>query len=271
MFTSDVSVTKAGWVASFVSKGALTCTVSASPEEICAGESSLLQAIVSGGTGTYQCTWSPAASLNDPNAMNPVATPDVTTTYTVSIDDGDNIITDQVTVTVFELPMVDLGDDITVCANHTAVIDGTTAGAVSYLWTPGGYTTPVIEVDTTGIGIGTIIYTLKVTNINGCVGEDDITVIFDPCVNLDELGNAFRLAVYPNPASTVLNINITGAATSVSYKLLNYQGSAVYSHEIGKLSGFAAQQLDISGYSAGIYYLRVQTEDRKSTRLNSSH
>ncbi|MCK9269135.1 MAG: C25 family cysteine peptidase [Bacteroidales bacterium] len=266
VFTSDYSVTKAGWVANFESKGVLTCTVSATPEEICAGESSMLQAIVSGGTGTYECTWSPAASLNDPSAMNPIATPDVTTTYTVTIDDGENIVTDQVTVTVFELPAVDLGDDITVCANHTAVIDGTTAGAVSYLWTPGGYTTPVIEVDTTGVGIGTITFNLKVTNANDCVGEDDITVIFDPCVNLDELGNTFRLVVYPNPASTVLNINITGAATTVRFKLLNYQGSAVYNDVIGKLSGFATQQLDISGYAAGIYYLRVETDQNVTIR-----
>jgi hypothetical protein len=265
-FTSDISVTKSGWTASFASMGVLTCTVSASPEQICAGESSLLQASASGGTGTYQCTWSPAASLSNPNIMNPIATPDVTTTYTVTIDDGDNIVTDEVTVTVFELPEVDLGDDITVCANHTAVIDGTTVGAVSYLWTPGGYTTPVIEVDTAGIGIGTVVFTLQVTNANDCVGEDDITVIFDPCVNLDELANTFRLAVYPNPTSTVLNINITGAATSVRYTLLNYQGGAVYSNEIGKLSGFAAKQMDISTYAPGIYYLRVETDQNVTIR-----
>jgi hypothetical protein len=265
-FTSDVSVTKTGWVASFVSKGVLTCTVLATPAEICAGESSLLQAMVSGGTGTYSCTWSPSGSLNDPTAMNPVATPEVTTTYTVTINDGASIVTDQVTVTVFELPAVDLGDDITVCANHTAVIDGTTAGAVSYLWTPGGYTTPVIEVDTTGFGVGSFTFTLKVTNANDCIGEDDIIVIFDPCVNIDDLGNTFRLDVYPNPASTVLNINITGAATSVRYTLLNYQGSAVYSNEIGKLSGFAAKQLNITNYAAGIYYLRVETDQNVTIR-----
>jgi hypothetical protein len=265
-FTSDFSVTKTGWVASFVSKGVLTCTVLATPAEICAGESSLLQAMVSGGTGTYSCIWSPAASLNDPTAMNPVATPDVTTTYTVTINDGANIVTDQVTVTVFALPAVDLGDDITVCANHTAVIDGTTVGAVSYLWTPGGYTTPIIEVDTTGFGVGSFTFTLTVTNANDCIGEDDIIVVFDPCVNIDDLGNTFRLDVYPNPASTILNINITGAATSVRYTLLNYQGSAVYSNEIGKLSGFAAKQLNITNFAAGIYYLRVETDQNVTIR-----
>ncbi len=74
------------------------------------------------------------------------------------------------------------------------------------------------------------------------------------------------LSIYPNPASTVLNINITGAATSARYTLLNYQGSTVYSHEIGKLSGFAAQQLNISEYAAGIYYLRLETDQNVTIR-----
>ncbi|MDD4176302.1 MAG: C25 family cysteine peptidase [Bacteroidales bacterium] len=74
------------------------------------------------------------------------------------------------------------------------------------------------------------------------------------------------LSIYPNPASTVLNISITGAASSARYTLLNYQGSTVYTHEIGELSGFAVQQLDISEYAAGIYYLRLETDQNVTIR-----
>jgi len=75
-----------------------------------------------------------------------------------------------------------------------------------------------------------------------------------------------ELNIYPNPASTVLNINITGAASSARYTLLNYQGGTVYSYEIGNLSGFAAQQLDISEFAAGIYYLRLETDQNVTIR-----
>ena len=75
-----------------------------------------------------------------------------------------------------------------------------------------------------------------------------------------------ELSIYPNPASTVLNISITGAASSARYTLLNYQGGTVYSNEIGELSGSATQQLDISEYAAGIYYLRLETDQNVTIR-----
>jgi hypothetical protein len=68
------------------------------------------------------------------------------------------------------------------------------------------------------------------------------------------------LSIYPNPASTVLNINITNSSTSLRYTLLNYQGSTVHSDVIDNPSGFATQQLDVSTYAAGIYYLRIETD-----------
>jgi hypothetical protein len=57
-----------------------TITASASPTSIALGTSSTLSSTSS--TGTY--TWTPAATLSNPAISNPVATPNVTTTYTVS-------------------------------------------------------------------------------------------------------------------------------------------------------------------------------------------
>lgn len=50
------------------------------------------------GPGTI--TWSPAAGLNNPSAAQPLASPSVTTTYTLSINNNGCIGTDTVTVTV---------------------------------------------------------------------------------------------------------------------------------------------------------------------------
>ncbi|ALJ01036.1 gliding motility-associated C-terminal domain-containing protein [Rufibacter tibetensis] len=55
----------------------------------------------SGAAGaTY--TWSPATGLSNPNVANPVATPTVTTTYTLTVSNGDQdcVATDEVTITV---------------------------------------------------------------------------------------------------------------------------------------------------------------------------
>jgi len=260
-FTSDGSVTKLGWAATFASMGELSCTTTSTPEQICQGSSAMLLVTVSGGTGNYTCEWSPAETLSDPNIMNPIATPDITTTYTVTIDDGDNTVSEDYTLVVLPTPQVDLGDDISVCAYQTVVLDATTPGAVSYYWTPGGYTTATIEVDSTGVGLGSVTYTVLVSNTDECDGEDEIMITFDDCTGVSEVSEGFNLFVFPNPASTVLNINISGTSASVEYLLLNYQGREVYSKKIGQLNGLVSHQLELGDYAAGIYYLRLKTND----------
>ncbi len=265
-FTSDGSVTKLGWAATFASMGELSCTTMSLPEQVCQGSSAMLVVTASGGSGNYSCEWSPAETLSDPTIMNPIATPEVTTTYTVTIDDGDNIVSEDYTLVVLPTPQVDLGDDISVCANQTVVLDATTSDAVSYYWTPGGFTTPTIEVDSTGVGFGQVSYSVLVTNADDCDGEDEITITFDDCTGVGNVADGFNLSVYPNPASTVLNINISGLSASVDYQLLNYQGREVYSRNIGQLSGFVSHQLELAEYAVGIYYLRLKTNDEVMIR-----
>jgi len=261
-FTSDNSVTKMGWTASFESiGGTLSCNITSNPEQMCEGESAMLIATVSGGTGNYDCVWSPAESLSDPTIMNPIATPAETTTYTLSVNDGVTVMEDEYTLVVMPAPEVDLGEDVTICANHTLVLDATTAGATSYLWTPGGYTTPSIEVDSTGTSIGYITYSVVVTNANDCEGESDIEIYFDPCVSIGDIDKEIKLSVYPNPASTILNINLSGMSESVEFTLLNYQGSEVYRERVGQLNGYSTRQLEIGEYARGIYYLKLKTND----------
>jgi hypothetical protein len=260
-FQSDGSVTKLGWAASFEAMGDLSCTITSNPGEMCHGMSAMLIATVSGGTGNYDCEWSPAESLSDPTIMNPIATPDVTTTYTLTIDDGVTVMTDTYTLEVMASPEPDLGEDMTVCVNHTVTLDATCPDATSYLWSPGGYTTPTIEVDSTGVGAGEITYTVMVTNNNECYTEDEITIMFDPCTGISEFNDELTLTVFPNPASTVLNINLSGVSESVEYRLLNYQGSEVYREEIGHLNGFTSQQIEIGDYASGIYYLRLKSDE----------
>src|SRR5690606_23277766 len=53
------------------------------------------------GSGGDTYVWEPAESLNNPNIANPIARPDETTTYTVTVSTQEGCTaTDQVTVTV---------------------------------------------------------------------------------------------------------------------------------------------------------------------------
>ena len=93
-----------------VTGGPLSVSVSANPAEICAGESSTLDAVVSGGSGQYEYSWSEGSSSASINVS-----PDETTTYTVIVDDGFAQEEADVTITVNALPVADAGDDQYLC------------------------------------------------------------------------------------------------------------------------------------------------------------
>lgn len=260
-FTSDGSVTKSGWhaeVSCFIDQ-ALSANITSTPEELCEGGSAVLNPHVVGGTGNYTCTWSPAESLSDPNAMLPVATPAETTTYVCTIDDGETTLEAEYTLVVNPLPFLELGNDTIVCEPYVITLDATIENGTTYLWMPGGQTTATIEVDSTGIGFGSQTYSVLATDINGCTVEDEITVTFDPCTGVNEFSDKLRVSVYPNPATNVLNVALRGKTAQFEYVLLNYQGQAVYSKSIGQFAGSEIEKINLSAFAKGIYYLRINS------------
>ncbi|MFN0275051.1 MAG: choice-of-anchor L domain-containing protein [Chitinophagales bacterium] len=63
-------------------------------------------AILNGSGGTTY-SWTPTSTLNDPNVQNPIASPTVTTTYTVTVTDENGCISsDEVTVFVSNTPII---------------------------------------------------------------------------------------------------------------------------------------------------------------------
>ncbi len=83
----------------------LTVLPTALPQTLCVGQTTHLNANASGGSGTYNFTWSSVPiGFGSPSAT-PDATPVVTTVYTVSVNDGYTSATGSVTVTVNLLPL----------------------------------------------------------------------------------------------------------------------------------------------------------------------
>jgi hypothetical protein len=79
----------------------LSVKATATPDTIPAGESALLQVSVFGGVPLYEYAWSPSDGLSDTNVPSPIASPTVTTTYTVQVTDSvGQQATASVTVTV---------------------------------------------------------------------------------------------------------------------------------------------------------------------------
>jgi gliding motility-associated-like protein len=102
---------------------------------ICYGQD--VNILVSGSAGSSY-SWSPATSLNDPNIQNPIATPTITTTYTVSASStGGGCTADAtLTITVVNPSVIILTPDTTVCAGIPVNIRVDGSPSLTYSWAP---------------------------------------------------------------------------------------------------------------------------------------
>jgi hypothetical protein len=180
--------------------------------------------------GTHQATyWLDDVRMGD-EVVPYVPSSDATIHATLYGELGDGVIT-----------MVDP------TASVTAFLLGLTVDAkasVKMLDGPGG--SEVGSPDRTKVATGMVVL---VTAEDGTTKEYAITT--DP-TGIDRF-NADAIAVYPNPANGVLNISNAAAFERVRITGITGQTIDVFEVTMNSL------QLDISGYDAGIYFLRLES------------
>ena len=137
---------------------------------ICVGESVQLQ--LAEGTNIL---WQPAEGLSCDDCLDPVASPDSTTTYTVTaLIANQCTVTDEVTVNVILEEDIDAGEDFEICEGIVTNLNGSYPFGTS-VWTFNGdiiaTDTPTPEITPTQSGH----YILEVTN-GSCVLTDTVTV-----------------------------------------------------------------------------------------------
>ena len=138
---------------------------------------------------------------------------------------GCNRLLDSIKISVSPPPIVNLGNDTTICIGSSLTLNAANTGS-SYLWNT-GVTTQQINVSTSGS------YWVKVTNSTGCIGADTIHVTISPLYL--NLGNDTILCT---GSSLILNAGNIG-----STYLWN--------------TGAVTQQINVS--TSGIYWVNVIT------------
>ncbi len=129
--------------------------------------------LIAGGGNSYQ--WIPPAGLNQDNIPNPVASPQVNTTYTVIVSNGTGC-SDTGTVSVSLIEPADPGaiGDTVLCRGSTAVLAA--FNGISYEWAP------AISLDCSQCSAPlanpeqNTMYTVTITDINGCRNADSVLV-----------------------------------------------------------------------------------------------
>lgn len=149
-------------------------TLSVNSATICAGQNATLAA--SANTGY---TWSPGGTLNSTNAGTVIATPLVTTIYTLSSSNAAGCIataTSQVWVNA--TPTVAISN-VTICVGKSATLAPSPAMS-SYTWGPGASLNGTTTQSVIASPLITTHYTVGFTNSLSCTGSKTIEVAVSP-------------------------------------------------------------------------------------------
>lgn len=173
---------------------------------------------------------------------------------------GESEFSEPNTVTIYNNPEVNLGEDTEVCIGNYIVLDAGNEGA-TYLWST-GETTQVIDVDTTGMDENNNrVISVLVTDINGCSSEDEIMISFFDCTGIHDYNGLTDLEIFPNPNNGTFTIQLSAAEPQESnIELINMQGKVVYKDRIMLMKGLNSEKIQMDQLSNEVYYLRVVSE-----------
>ncbi|MEO8821483.1 MAG: gliding motility-associated C-terminal domain-containing protein, partial [Ginsengibacter sp.] len=192
-------------------------------EQICSKTNQQLSA--SGGD-TY--TWSPGNSLNNPNSNNPIASPNQTTTYSVTIKE--NTCNDSATLftklTVLPSPNVKAtkSNDISCTLPSTQL---TALGAIDYSWTPASGLNNSAIANPIATPDASTVYKVIGKDQNGCTNSDSILVKVDYDKNVFYgLPNSFT----PNGdgLNDCFGVSHWGQVPQLEFNIYNRWGQVVF-------------------------------------------
>ncbi len=204
-----------------------------------------------GGTGSYTYSWAPGGG------STALLTTLSAGTYTCTVTDA-NGCTKMQTVSITEPSQVLAMDTAaTICTGNSITINSSATGGTgsyTYSWNPGGATTSSITVNPTA----TTIYTLTVTDANGCSYQAQDSVGVDPCAGIIDRSNSSGISVHPNPtASGHFVVEISGEG---NMQIMNTLGEVILTAPINN-----RKEADISHFAKGVYFIRIVSGDRPST------
>lgn len=281
-FTTEYYASSGGinWktrVGSFSYANILAVTASATPQVLCTGMSTQLNASATGGSGTYTYFWTSVPSGFTSTQQNPTVTPSATTDYIVAVNDGSETKSSTVTVTVNTEPTAFAGNDATY--PNSAPLFPVSGQATSYStvkWLTAGdgtfnfdtllnclYSPGPVDKNTGGVDL-----TLKANPISPCANTatDDLHITLTFPVGIGDGSNdAFGFRISPNPTTGVFNLELSGIRTAgAQVTITDVTGKPVYQATLpaGKNT---ARTIDLSAQSRGVYIVKVTSGSEMKT------
>lgn len=217
---------------------------------ICNGASALLSA---SGANTY--TWN---GIPTGTSGQQLVSPQNSTTFTLeAITQSISTqcrSTHLATVIVKPLPTLSVSSSNSIiCKGGSVTLSA--SGANTYTWNSGSTSGTVLISPTT-----TSIYTVTGTDANNCIGNLVVTQSVSTCASVSDWAKQDNfIKLFPNPTSGKLHIAFDFAGTK-NVRIYNEIGALL----LCVTTDAFEEELDLSTFSAGVYYLTIFSADKTS-------
>ncbi len=152
-----------------------------------------------------------------------------------------------------------LGNDTIISINDSILLDAG-VGYETYLWSDGS-TNQTINIIGMIVDTGEHVYSVIVTDSNGCQGYDTIQVKVVIQTSFNQISTESDIKIYPNPASNKLFIEIgTPRKENVIIEIFNLHGKIVYTKQYGN-ANYKIDVIDLSKFKKGLYVIRVRSNN----------
>jgi hypothetical protein len=220
----------------------------------CAGEAGTATAVVTNGAPPYSYLWSPggqtSATISDLTAG----------TYTVEVTDSSNCSASAaVTIVIPSQLIADAGIDTTLCPGVTYAIGGdpTASGGTTpyhYSWAE------LSSLDDSNPEIITSVsttYHVTVTDTNGCVTMDSLSVTIELCLGIDEKDIVNSFDIFPNPNNGSFSVKLSETVLNSGSELILLD---LFGREVMRTKIISnAQIINIPDPSTGFYQVEIKS------------
>jgi hypothetical protein len=210
---------------------------------ICAGSGKTIGKTAAGGILPVTYLWEPPTGLSSSTIANPIANPQVSTTYVVTANDASGCVSrDTVSVVVKPGVAVVAGEDVGVCSGESVQLNAQVSGGTApfiYSWDPPFSLNSKSIRNPISTPSNNVSLVVTITDANGCVAFDTVLV-----------------KVFPKADRPAIVQSVDTLTASLATKYQWYKNGVA-------IAGATTQKINVNGagFGKGTYTVMITNEN----------